>query len=75
MGLGRSRGVRGHCPSGRVRHGPSAWAERNQYRIQRDAAARYANGAAHIDNPVDDPVADNYTRADQSSVAYYAGAQ
>ena len=71
MGLGRSRGVRGHCPSGRVRHGPSAWAERNQYRIQRDAAVRYANGAARVDNPV----ADNYTRADQSSAAYYAGAQ
>ena len=71
MGLDRGRGVRGHCPSGRVRHGPSAWAERNQYCIKRDAAARYANGAARVDNPV----ADNYSGADQSSIPYDTGAE
>ena len=65
VGLGRGRGVRGHCPRGRVRHGPSAWAERNQYCNQRDAAARDANGAAHVDNPG----ADNYTGADQSNAS------
>ena len=52
LGLDRGSRIRGDRPSGRVRHGASARAERNQHRVQRDAGARDADGAS-TDQPGD----------------------